>query len=140
MIKRNARRLPVFGIQRQAQSKRFFRANNRLFAGDKWRQLCTRPGRFSSRFGCSGTDRYTQVMPIFEYVCQQCRHQFELIVNGNNKVACPSCQSRRLEKQLSVFAVNTKASVTTNVVRGNLPMAPCGSCGDPRGPGSCSLN
>src|SRR6266568_5981365 len=90
--------------------------------------------------GCSGLDRYTQVMPIFEYVCRECRHQFELIVNGNSKVACPSCQSRRLEKQLSVFALNSKANATTNVVRDNLPMGPCGSCGDPRGPGSCSMN
>ncbi len=79
-------------------------------------------------------------MPIFEYVCRECRHQFELIVNGNSKVACPSCQSRRLEKQLSVFALNSKANATTNVVRDNLPMGPCGSCGDPRGPGSCSMN
>ena len=55
-------------------------------------------------------------MPIFEYVCRECRHEFELIVNGNRKAACPSCQSRRLEKQLSVFAVSAKGNAATNVV------------------------
>jgi putative FmdB family regulatory protein len=79
-------------------------------------------------------------MPIFEYICKECDHRFELIVNGNKKAACPDCQSRRLEKQLSVFAVNARAGPSTGAVRETLPMAPCGSCGDPRGPGACSLN
>ena len=79
-------------------------------------------------------------MPIFEYICKECRHQFELIVNGNRRTACPVCQSRRLEKQLSRFAINAKAGTTTAAPRNDLPIAPCGTCGDPRGPGSCSLN
>jgi putative FmdB family regulatory protein len=27
-------------------------------------------------------------MPIFEYVCQQCNHQFEAIVMSKQKAAC----------------------------------------------------
>jgi len=73
-------------------------------------------------------------MPIFEYVCKQCSHQFEALVYGKQKVVCPKCESTRLEPQLSVFAVSARSDTA-------LPMSggPCGSCGDPRGPGSCSL-
>ena len=45
-------------------------------------------------------------MPIFEYVCQQCNHQFETIVMGSKKAACPKCESKRLKQQLSSFAVH----------------------------------
>jgi putative FmdB family regulatory protein len=74
-------------------------------------------------------------MPIFEYVCQQCRHHFEAIVLGNKKAACPKCESKRLSQQLSSFAVRGEKSQETDS-----PGGACGTCGDPRGPGSCSIN
>ena len=40
-------------------------------------------------------------MPIFEYICKECDHQFETIVHGSTLVRCPSCSGRKLEKQLS---------------------------------------
>ena len=73
-------------------------------------------------------------MPIFEYICKECNQQFEALVYGSQKAACPKCQSRKLEPQLSVFAVSAKGGSPSSVATG-----PCGSCGDPRGPGSCSL-
>jgi putative FmdB family regulatory protein len=79
-------------------------------------------------------------MPIFEYLCKECHHQFESIVNGKAKPVCPACKSRRLEKQLSVFAVNASRDAASAALQNELPLAPCGTCGDPRGPGSCSLN
>ncbi|HLY93035.1 MAG TPA: zinc ribbon domain-containing protein [Candidatus Angelobacter sp.] len=74
-------------------------------------------------------------MPIFEYICQHCQHRFEAIVLGNQKAACPKCESKRLSQQLSSFAVasNEKSHATDSV-------SPCGACGDPRGPGACSIN
>ena len=74
-------------------------------------------------------------MPIFEYVCKQCRHEFEVLVFGTvkAKVACPKCESKRLEPMLSVFAVSAKGSSTPAIAAG-----PCGSCGSPDGPGSCA--
>jgi putative FmdB family regulatory protein len=72
-------------------------------------------------------------MPIFEYVCQQCKHQFEAIVLGTQKAACPKCESKRLSQQLSSFAVGGEKSQRA-------AGAACGSCGDPRGPGACSMN
>jgi putative FmdB family regulatory protein len=74
-------------------------------------------------------------MPIFEYVCQQCKHQFEAIVLGTQKAACPKCESKRLTQQLSSFAVGGEKSQPAASTGGA-----CGSCGDPRGPGACSIN
>ena len=75
-------------------------------------------------------------MPIFEFVCVDCNERFETLVRGEEKVHCPACRSRRLEKQLSVFSANTNAGSSKR----EFAPSPCGSCGDPRGPGSCSLN
>jgi putative FmdB family regulatory protein len=74
-------------------------------------------------------------MPIFEYICQQCHHQFEAIVLGNKKASCPKCESKRLSQQLSSFAVRGEKSQESGV-----SSSACGTCGDRRGPGACSMN
>ena len=75
-------------------------------------------------------------MPIFEFICCSCRHPFETLIQGDRKPSCPSCGSGDLEKQLSVFAVNGGGGPSDATA---LPGS-CGTCGDPRGPGACSLN
>jgi len=74
-------------------------------------------------------------MPIFEYICKQCDHEFEAIVYGGQKAECPKCQSKQLAPQLSVFAVAAKGPSRSAPSAGG----GCGSCGDPRGPGACSM-
>ncbi len=74
-------------------------------------------------------------MPIFEYVCLECNHRFELLVLGSTVPACPSCKTTKLQKQFSAFGVGATEGWTPSSGAG-----PCGSCGDPRGPGACSLN
>jgi len=76
----------------------------------------------------------SEAMPIFEYICKECEHGFEALVFGDQKAECPKCHSKKLAPQLSVFAVAAKGSSSASPSVG-----PCGSCGDPRGPGSCSL-
>ncbi|MCX7428258.1 MAG: zinc ribbon domain-containing protein, partial [Planctomycetia bacterium] len=49
-------------------------------------------------------------MPIYEYVCRDCGHQFEWLVRGEEKPSCPSCGRERLTKQLSVPAAHTGAA------------------------------
>lgn len=44
-------------------------------------------------------------MPIFEYVCRECHHRFEAVVQGSRKASCPKCESRKLEKQISSFGI-----------------------------------
>jgi putative FmdB family regulatory protein len=73
-------------------------------------------------------------MPIFEYVCQKCDHHFEALVYGKQKAECPKCHATKLNPQLSVFAVSAKGPSSAAA-----PAAACGSCGDPRGAGACSL-
>jgi len=73
-------------------------------------------------------------MPIFEYICKECNHGFEALVFGKDKAECPKCHGKKLEPQLSVFAAPAKAAAGARPSGG-----PCGSCGDPRGAGACSL-
>ncbi len=71
-------------------------------------------------------------MPIFEYVCKECQHQFEALVYGKEKASCPKCESKKLEPKLSVFAVSAKGSSAPS-----MSAEACGSCGHPDGPGAC---
>jgi putative FmdB family regulatory protein len=73
-------------------------------------------------------------MPIFEYICRQCNHRFEALVFGDEKAMCPRCQSKKLAPQLSVFSVAAKGGPASGPSTG-----PCGTCGDPRGEGACSI-
>ena len=75
-------------------------------------------------------------MPIYEYACKECQHEFEALVYGSQKAECPKCASKKLTPKLSVFAVSAPGSAT----KAAGPIGACGSCGDPRGPGSCSMN
>jgi putative FmdB family regulatory protein len=46
-------------------------------------------------------------MPIYEYACSSCGHQFELFVRSAaaaNEGACPACHSQRIDKRFSTFA------------------------------------
>ena len=74
-------------------------------------------------------------MPLYEYACKTCDKQFEVLVRGEQTPECPTCHGTALEKRLSVFAAHTAGTPTRSFSPG-----PCGSCGDPRGPGACSLN
>ena len=76
-------------------------------------------------------------MPLYEYECQTCHHHFELLVREKTAIECPACSGSELQKQMSVFAVGGPSASTG--VRTAAP-APCGSCGHPDGPGSCSVN
>ena len=46
-------------------------------------------------------------MPLFDFVCRACSHQFEALVRGTAPPTCPKCQSSDLEKQLSTFAMSS---------------------------------
>jgi len=73
-------------------------------------------------------------MPIFEYTCATCRTDFDALVFGEAQPECPSCHGKELKKKLSLFSVGTRGE--SRPVRETV--GPCGTCGDPRGPGSCS--
>jgi putative FmdB family regulatory protein len=73
-------------------------------------------------------------MPIYEYACGKCGHEFEKLVRSDTVLDCPSCHSTELEKKLSVFATAVSTAKSAPTAAG-----PCGSCGNLGGPG-CGLN
>lgn len=51
----------------------------------------------------------TTAMPIYEYRCQKCGKESEILVrNSAEKPPCPHCGSKRLDKQFSIFAASGK--------------------------------
>jgi putative FmdB family regulatory protein len=44
-------------------------------------------------------------MPIYEYICEDCKAQFEkIVINKQQEISCPKCASKNATIQLSVFA------------------------------------
>jgi putative FmdB family regulatory protein len=75
-------------------------------------------------------------MPLYEYECRGCGKTFEALVTGAAAPSCPGCHGQDLNRLLSVFAVATREGRPR---RDEAP-GPCGACGDPRGPGACSIH
>ncbi|MBF0342687.1 MAG: zinc ribbon domain-containing protein [Nitrospirae bacterium] len=60
-------------------------------------------------------------MPIFEYTCNSCNKEVELLVYGNKQPRCPNCGSPEMKKKMSIFGV----SGVDKQVKGT---SDCGSC------------
>jgi putative FmdB family regulatory protein len=46
-------------------------------------------------------------MPIYEYSCRECGVEFEKLVGLNQSVMCPSCESARVMRRISLVGVKT---------------------------------
>ena len=107
-------------------------------------------------------------MPLYEYTCRKCAKRFEALVFGSEKASCPKCHGSDLEKMFSTFAAHgtEKGGDSSGSDFGggdfgggdfgggdtggeggdggggdfDAAGGGCGSCGDPRGPGSCVVN
>lgn len=73
-------------------------------------------------------------MPIYEYACQQCGNEFEMLVRSDTVPGCPKCHSSNLEKSLSVFA-----TVASTAQAQPAAESPCASCCQAGGQGSCAF-
>lgn len=77
-------------------------------------------------------------MPFHEFACAACDHEFEeLIRDADEAVTCPACKADRVARKPSTFSVGRAPA------RSPAPaprVGPCGSCGDPRGPGACATS
>ena len=71
-------------------------------------------------------------MPLFEYECRKCGHQFEALVVGARKAVCPKCKSEDLEKRVSPLGIGEApaagagrmpAAAAAAVVEGSKPRA-----------------
>ncbi|WP_027369255.1 FmdB family zinc ribbon protein [Desulfovermiculus halophilus] len=73
-------------------------------------------------------------MPIYEYTCAQCAHQFEEIVLGREEaVTCPKCGSGKTQKLMS--RCRSKLGGSEPVGAGTVPSG--GGCTGCSG-GSCA--
>jgi putative FmdB family regulatory protein len=68
-------------------------------------------------------------MPLYEYRCDRCGAEFEELVAARaaDAVTCRRCNSVRVTRLLSAFAVGGTALAT-----GALEPGGCGACGAPR--------
>jgi putative FmdB family regulatory protein len=53
-------------------------------------------------------------MPIYEYRCSACAHEFEALVRSGDPPACPKCASTGLERLISSFAVDSAGTRQAN--------------------------
>lgn len=49
-------------------------------------------------------------MPIFDFRCKTCAHEFEAIVREARPATCPSCHGVELERLISSFAVSSAST------------------------------
>ena len=55
-------------------------------------------------------------MPIYDYLCKDCRNQFEYLLLGTSAAAtCPACGSANLEQLVSSFAARSEAASAANL-------------------------
>jgi len=77
-------------------------------------------------------------MPLYEYVCAGWRAGLAQVVRRfGDEVACPSCASTAVDKQLSVFAVGSSSPLFEGCGAGACEGGPCGSMGAGGGVGPC---
>lgn len=60
-------------------------------------------------------------MPVYEYKCEDCGHEFEELTRGEEQVQCPECESEQVEKLIS------KVNVGNPSCEGKT--CSCNSCG-----------
>ena len=49
-------------------------------------------------------------MPIYEYRCEACGHEFEALVRKNDVPTCEKCKSEKLERLLSLPAIKSETT------------------------------
>ncbi len=73
-------------------------------------------------------------MPLYEYECNSCKTQFELLVfDRGAKVSCRNCGSNEVVQLLSTFAVGTESAGQST------RESPCEGCQGMQG-GVCPMN
>jgi len=71
-------------------------------------------------------------MPIYEYQCQNCLAEFELIrsfKDADNEVACDQCHGSNIKRKLSLFNASSGGKSITSSNCGTCSGGNCGSCG-----------
>ena len=77
-------------------------------------------------------------MPIYEYSCKKCEHQFEVLIRSKTDLPakCPKCGTAKPVKQFSAFAVAATAHHDHSEACESCPSAGLGGCPG----GSCGMD
>jgi putative FmdB family regulatory protein len=46
-------------------------------------------------------------VPLYDFHCRRCEHEFEALVRSGDVPSCPQCRGSDLERLLSTFALST---------------------------------
>ena len=70
-------------------------------------------------------------MPIYEFTCEACGTDFEELVFGSSEdVPCPDCESSKVKRKMSAFAIKSGAKFVPS------SGSSCSGCSP--GPSGCS--
>ncbi|MGM0365263.1 MAG: FmdB family zinc ribbon protein [Actinomycetota bacterium] len=66
-------------------------------------------------------------MPIYSYICRDCRHKFELLALGERKeeLECKKCGSKNIQKTFSSFGVVSSSSKGSGEQESSCPTGTC---------------
>ncbi len=54
-------------------------------------------------------------MPIFEFICNKCGHDFEeLVMSKSEKIQCPECKSKKVKKQMSTVSFKSSGNYSSS--------------------------
>jgi putative FmdB family regulatory protein len=66
-------------------------------------------------------------MPIYEYTCENCGNDFELIVFRNDEPECPSCGAKNPKKKMSSFGFSVGYKFKSSAPAGGSSCSGCSS-------------
>ncbi|MDI6688571.1 MAG: zinc ribbon domain-containing protein [Desulfobacterales bacterium] len=66
-------------------------------------------------------------MPIYEYHCNNCDENFELLIFGKEQPICPSCKNKKVVRLMSACGFMSKGS-GGETVRSSAADSSCGGC------------
>ena len=74
-------------------------------------------------------------MPIYEYICQDCQHEFETIRSmsqADAQLACEKCGGRKTKRKISVFFAESGGKAVSGMAEpscGGCTSSNCAGCG-----------
>ncbi|MCX5801948.1 MAG: zinc ribbon domain-containing protein [Proteobacteria bacterium] len=66
-------------------------------------------------------------MPIYEYLCEKCGNEFELIVFKDDEPTCPACGEKRPKRKMSTFGFSVGYKFKSSSSNKGSACASCGS-------------
>ncbi len=67
-------------------------------------------------------------MPLFDFKCRKCKHEFEILVSGSEKPECPACGADDLEKLMSSYQSRPRTGKGSADKCGGCAKSSCAGC------------